>query len=152
MKKLFSAIILASVTMLCVHANRVDSVWIKPDIKDGAQHLQIAYSHDKKHWTHVDYTIFSSDYGAWGSEKKMWYPNIFFDGKQFKAYFIPNLKAKEVGRTVSDNLVLWKPQDYEYVENQETFDKIVENAKADWQKPIRVPYNYIEKLIVRKSF
>ena len=150
MKKLFSAIILASVTMLCVHANRVDSVWIKPDIKDGAQHLQIAYSHDKKHWTHVDYTIFSSDYGAWGSEKKMWYPNIFFDGKQFKAYFIPNLKAKEVGRTVSDNLVLWKPQDYEYVENQETFDKIVENAKADWQKPIRVPYNYIEKLIVRK--
>ena len=64
MKKFFSAIILASVTMLCVHANRVDSVWIKPDINDGAQHLQIAYSHDKKHWTHVNYTIFSSDYGA----------------------------------------------------------------------------------------
>ena len=78
MKKLFSAIVLASITMLCAHANRVDSVWVKPDIKDGAQHLQIAYSHDKKHWTHVDYTIFSSDYGAWGREKKMWYPNIFF--------------------------------------------------------------------------
>lgn len=150
MKKLFSAIILASVTMLCAHANRVDSVWIKPDIKDGAQHLQIAYSHDKKHWTHVNYTIFSSDYGAWGSEKKMWYPNIIFDGKQFKAYFIPNLKAKEVGHTKSDDMVLWKPQDYEYVDNQETFDKIVANAKEDCQKPIRVPYSYIEKLITRK--
>ena len=150
MKKLFITLFFASIISLCANANRADSVWIKPDVAEGVQQLQIAYSHDLKHWKHVNQTIFSSDYGAWGKEKKMWYPCLFFDGKQFKAYFIPNLKNKEVGRTVSDDLVLWKPQDYEYVENQETFDKIVENAKADWQKPIRIPYCYIEKLLTRQ--
>ena len=150
MKKLFITLFFASIISLCANANRADSVWIKPDVAEGVQQLQIAYSHDLKHWKHVNQTIFSSDYGAWGKEKKMWYPCLSFDGKQFKAYFIPNLKNKEVGRTVSDDLVLWKPQDYEYVENQETFDKIVENAKADWQKPIRIPYCFIEKLLTRQ--
>ena len=150
MKKLFITLFFTSIISLCANANRADSVWIKPDVAEGVQQLQIAYSHDLKHWKHVNQTIFSSDYGAWGKEKKMWYPCLFYDGKQFKAYFIPNLKNKEVGRTVSDDLVLWKPQDYEYVENQETFDKIVENAKADWQKPIRIPYCYIEKLLTRQ--
>ena len=150
MKKLFITLFFASIISLCANANRADSVWIKPDVAEGVQQLQIAYSHDLKHWKHVNQTIFSSDYGAWGSGKKMWYPCLFFDGKQFKAYFIPNLKNKEVGRTVSDDLVLWKPQDYEYVDNQETFEKIVANAKADWQKPIRIPYCYIEKLLTRQ--
>ena len=150
MKKLFTTLLFVSVITLCANANRTDSVWIKPDVAEGVQQLQIAYSHDLKHWKHVNYTIFSSDYGAWGSGKKMWYPNISFDGKQFKAYFIPNLNNKEVGRTVSDDLVLWKPQDYDYTADKSEFDKIVAKAKENWQKPIRIPYCYIEKLLARQ--
>ena len=86
MKKLLTTVLLTSVIALCANANRADSVWIKPDVGEGVQQLQIAYSHDLKHWTHVYCTIFSSDYGAWGSGKKMWYPNLSFDGKQFKAF------------------------------------------------------------------
>ena len=132
MKKLFITLFFASIISLCANANRADSVWIKPDVAEGVQQLQIAYSHDLKHWKHVNQTIFSSDYGTWGREKKMWYPNISFDGKQFKAYFIPNLNNKEVGRTVSDDLVLWKPQDYDYTADKGEFDKIVAQAKENW--------------------
>ena len=96
MKKLFITLFFASIISLCANANRADSVWIKPDVAEGVQQLQIAYSHDLKHWKHVNQTLFSSDYGTWGREKKMWYPNISFDGKQFKANFIPNLNNKEV--------------------------------------------------------
>ena len=150
MKKLFTTLFFASIISLCANANRADSVWIKPDVAEGVQQLQIAYSHDLKHWKHIDCTLFSSDYGTWGREKKMWYPNISFDGKQFKAYFIPNLNNKEVGRTVSDDLVLWKPQDYDYTADKGEFDKIVAQAKENWQKPIRIPYCHIEKLLTRQ--
>ena len=150
MKKLFITLFFASIISLCANANRADSVWIKPDVAEGVQQLQIAYSHDLKHWKHVNQTLFSSDYGTWGREKKMWYPNISFDGKQFKAYFIPNLNNKEVGRTVSDDLVLWKPQDYDYTADKGEFDKIVAQAKENWQKPIRIPYCFIEKLLTRQ--
>ena len=85
MKKFFSTLLLSSIITLCANANRADSVWIKPDVAEGVQQLQIAYSHDLKHWKHVNCTLFSSDYGTWGREKKMWYPNLYFDGKQFKA-------------------------------------------------------------------
>ena len=150
MKKLFITLFFMSIISLCANANRADSVWIKPDVAEGVQQLQIAYSHDLKHWKHVNQPLFSSDYGTWGREKKMWYPNISFDGRQFKAYFIPNLNNKEVGRTVSDDLVLWKPQDYDYTADKGEFDKIVAQAKENWQKPIRIPYCFIEKLLTRQ--
>lgn len=132
-------------------ANKPDSVWVRPDIQDGAQHLDIAYSADLKHWTHVYRAIFSSDYGPWGEQKKMWYPVIRFDEKtkKFHATFIPNLKTTDVAYTESENFTLWKPQDYKFLSAEE-YNKILAQSKADWQKPIRVPYLYIENLLNRK--
>ena len=49
---------------LPVFANQPDSVWVRPDVKNGTRDMQIAYSIDKKHWTHVNCNLFESDYGT----------------------------------------------------------------------------------------
>lgn len=142
-------LILLSLLALPAMANRPDSVWVRPDINNGSRGLQIAYSQDRKHWTHVGTNIFESDYGPWGAQKKMWYPVISYDGKKFRASFIPDLRQREIGVTESDNLVLWKPQDYRLL-SEEAFKAAVNKAKAEWQNPIRVPYSYIERLKEKK--
>ena len=77
---------------LSTFANQPDSVWVRPDVKNGTRDMQIAYSIDKKHWTHVSCNLFESDYGTWGSEKKLYYPVLSYDGKIYRSVFIPNLK------------------------------------------------------------
>ena len=64
---LLTALMMA--TSMTTLANHPDSVWVRPDVKNGSRDFQIAYSVDKKHWTHVPCNLFESDYGPWGSEK-----------------------------------------------------------------------------------
>ena len=143
--------LLAALLALPVFANRTDSVWVRPDIKDGERGLQVAWSQDQKHWHHIATNVFESDYGPWGSQKKMWYPVLKFDGKKFTATFIPDLKQHEVGRTESEDFILWKPQDYDLISSDADFQRIVSQSKADSQKPLRVPYKYIKALQEKKA-
>ena len=76
-KVIFSAAF--ALTALAATANHPDSVWVRPDVKNGTRDMQIAYSIDKKHWTHIYCNLFESDYGTWGSEKKLHYPVLSFD-------------------------------------------------------------------------
>ena len=150
MKHLLITAIVAAAS-LPTFANHPDSVYVKPNVKNGTRNMQIAYSVDKKHWTHLDCTLFESDYGAWGSEKKMYFPVLTYDGKQYKATFIPNLKVAQIATTQSDNLTLWKPQDYPYIE-QDDFKNVLENQrKASETNIIRIPYSDLQNLLNKQK-
>ena len=66
-------------------ANKPESVYIRHAYRAGTSPVQLDYSIDQKHWTHVPYTIFSSDYGPWGSEKKLYNVVLRYDGKKYYA-------------------------------------------------------------------
>lgn len=131
---------------LPVFANQPDSVWVRPDVKNGTRDMQIAYSIDKKHWTHVNCNLFESDYGTWGSEKKLYYPVLSYDGKTYRAVFIPNLKNGQMGVTESEDFALWKPQDYPYVAENEFPNIVAKQEKASQDNIIRIPYKGLQNL------
>ncbi len=90
--------------------------------------------------------MFKSDYGAWGSEKKMHTPVLRYKDNVFYAEFIPNPSVPQVAQTQSKDLYLWKPQDYPYL-TQEAFNKKkAELAKESTDNVIKVPYYIIENL------
>ena len=94
--------------------------------------------------------LFESDYGTWGSEKKLYHPVLSYDGKIYRAVFIPNLKNRQIAITESENFALWKPQDYPYVSESE-FQKIVATQEnVSKTNIIRIPYSALENLLVKK--
>ncbi len=145
---LTTAMALASMPAL---ANHPDSVWVRPDVQNGTRDFQIAYSVDKKHWTHVHCNLFESDYGTWGSEKKLFYPVLSYDGKIYRAVFIPNLKNAQIAVTESEDFSLWKPQDYPYIDESE-FQKIVATQeRVSKTNIIRIPYSGLENLFAKQT-
>ena len=149
MKQSFFAawIVLAS---LPAFANHPDSVWVRPDVRNGTRDMQIAYSIDKKHWTHVSCNLFESDYGTWGSEKKLFYPVLSFDGKTYRATFIPNPKNPQIAVTESENFSLWKPQDYPYIAESEFQQMLATQQQVSETNIICIPYSGLENLLVKK--
>ena len=145
MKHLFLTASLA-VASLSAFANRPDSVWVRPEVNNGTRNMQIAYSIDKKHWTHVNCNLFESDYGTWGSEKKLYYPVLSYDGKTYRAVFIPNLKNGQMGVTESEDFALWKPQDYPHVAENEFPNIVAKQEKASQDNIIRIPYEGLQNL------
>ena len=149
MKNLFLTAAFAALS-LSASANHPDSVWVRPDVKNGTRDMQIAYSIDKKQWTHVPCNLFESDYGTWGSEKKLYHPVLSYDGKIYRAVFIPNLKNGQIAITESEDFALWKPQDYPYVSESE-FQKIVATQEnVSKTNIIRIPYSALENLLAKK--
>lgn len=145
MKHLFLTASLA-VASLSAFANRPDSVWVRPEVNNGTRSMQIAYSIDKKHWTHVNCNLFESDYGTWGSEKKLHHPVLSYDGKTYRAVFIPNLKNGQIAVTESEDFALWKPQDYPYVAENEFPNIVAKQEKASQDNIIRIPYKGLQNL------
>ncbi|MBR1520362.1 MAG: carbohydrate binding domain-containing protein [Bacteroidaceae bacterium] len=149
MKHLFLSTCLAALT-LPAFANHPDSVYVRPDVQNGTRDFQIAYSVDQKHWTHVFCNLFESDYGPWGSEKKLYYPVLSFDGKEYHATFIPNPKHPQIAVTRSDNFTLWKPQDYPYLSESEFQQVLAKQQKASENNVIRIPYAGLQNLLTKK--
>ena len=149
MKNLFLTAAFAALS-LSASANHPDSVWVRPDVKNGTRDMQIAYSIDKKHWTHVSCNLFESDYGTWGSEKKLYHPVLSYDGKLYKATFIPNLKNGQIAMTESEDFALWKPQDYPYVPENEFQQLVVTQENNSKANIIRIPYSGLENLLTKK--
>lgn len=146
MNKIIASAIITALS-LPVQANHPDSVYIKPDVSNGVRDFQIAYSIDGQHWTHVHCNLFESDFGTWGSEKKLHYPILSYDGKNYTATFIPNTKLPQIAVTSSDNFALWKPQDYPQVD-KEKFESIVkEYKKQSENNVIRIPYSGLQNLL-----
>lgn len=149
MKNLFISAFIAVCT-LPAFANHPDSVYVRPDVRNGVRDFQIAYSIDGNHWTHVSCNLFESDYGTWGSEKKLYYPVLSYDGKMYHATFIPNPNHPQIATTRSDNFALWKPQDYPYIAKEEFQALLEKQKKASESNTIRIPYSGLKNLLTKQ--
>ena len=58
------------------------------------------------------YDFVRSDFGAWGSHKKMWEPKLYKTGDNWMCLFKATNDGTVIGWTESDNLKDWKPQKY----------------------------------------
>lgn len=146
MNKIIASAIITALS-LPAQANHPDSVYIKPDVSNGVRDFQIAYSIDGQHWTHVHCNLFESDFGTWGSEKKLHYPILSYDGKNYTATFIPNIKLPQIAVTSSDNFALWKPQDYPYIDEGKFESVLNDYKKQSKNNVIRIPYSGLQNLL-----
>ena len=80
--------------------------------------LHVAYFTDKEQWQDIG-QICRSDYGPWGSEKKMYTPYVVHtaDGS-WRLLFSVNNTAPCFAAAYSEDLVTWRPQDYPRMNEQ----------------------------------
>lgn len=152
MKKLILSTLLA-VSASTAMANHPDSVYIKTYNPAPGDGLKVMYSADQKTWISIGngMNLFKSDYGPWGSEKKMYYPVLRYDGKKFYAEFVPNPKHAEIATTESCDLKVWKPQDYPKLPQSEFDKKMAQLEKDSKNNIIKVPYSIVESLIEKAA-
>ena len=79
------------------------------------QGLHLAYLTDDERWVDVG-QLCSSDFGAWGKEKKMYRPFVTKanDGT-WRALWSVNTTSPQFAVAYSEDLVTWRPQDYPIV-------------------------------------
>lgn len=152
MKKLILSTLLA-VSASTAMANHPDSVYIRTYNPAPGDGLKVMYSADQKTWIPIGngMNLFKSDYGPWGSEKKMYYPVLSYDGKKFYAEFVPNPKHAEIATTESNDLKVWKPQDYPKLPQSEFDKKMAQLEKDSKNNIIKVPYSIVESLIEKAA-
>lgn len=118
MKKLLlslSVFFLTVINTFALEKNEPDSAYLFAYNGNG---LRFAWSLDKQHWTPVgnNYTFLKSDYGRWGSEKKMISPYLIQGkNKQWICAWSLNSQTMQFATAQSANLINWKPQSYPYV-------------------------------------
>lgn len=119
MKKLLAMAMLATAAVN-THAieNQPDSLYLfsyTTDHNKNHDGLHFAWSIDNKSWHKIgdSHNFVSSDYGPWGSGKRMIDPVLLRrpDGKWVCTWLV-NEDGKVIANTETDDLVLWKPQDY----------------------------------------
>jgi len=115
---LFAAFIFMAANVLAINkktANEPDSAYL---FAYNANGLRFAWSLDKQNWTLIgnDYTFLKSDYGRWGSEKKMITP-FLIQGKNglWVCIWSLNNHTLQFATSTSEDLISWNPQSYPYV-------------------------------------
>ncbi|MCH5224254.1 MAG: carbohydrate binding domain-containing protein [Muribaculaceae bacterium] len=93
-------------------ANAVDLFYYSPESGEGG--LRFAIRNNKGHWEEIghNFNFVSSDFGAWGSGKKMFNPVLIFDKGEWKLIFAANKKASVYGMAETADLINWRPQEY----------------------------------------
>ncbi len=86
------------------------------------QGLHLAYLTDDDRWMDVG-QLCSSDYGAWGAEKKMYNPFVMKanDGT-WRALWSVNDHSPQFAVAYSEDLITWRPQDYPIVKERGVTD------------------------------
>jgi len=126
MKKYLSFILLAATCLPAVAlpadvpgANQADSAYLFTynTGKDGGRRgLHFAWSTDRYTWHEIgpEWAPVKSDYGAWGSQKRMLDPIVSYNPRTdlWEACWRVNEQEEVMAFTSSKNLSLWKPQDY----------------------------------------
>ena len=132
-KHIFSLAFLLAFSQLPLRANvnksdnHPDSVYLltyADQYANGGGGLKFAYSTDKKRWTSIGdgYGYVSSDYGAWGSEKKMFHPSVVRKDGTWYVVWALNNRINQFSTTLSPDLCHWKPQDYPYSQKGENVE------------------------------
>ncbi len=109
-----AAAIAASLTAA---ANRPDSVYLFSYARpDGSGGLRMAWSADGKRWNDIDggAPMVSSDFGPWGSHKKMFAPRLVQDAATggWTCTWNATPDGSVVAVATSDDLLKWNPQRY----------------------------------------
>ena len=94
----------------------------------GHNGLHYAWSHDGKSWNKVsnEFSFVKSDYGSWGSQKRMLSPFVIF-GKDKKWHAVWSLNEDEsrFAHAESDDLISWRRQSYPDIKEGNFLDPIV---------------------------
>ncbi|MCD8164897.1 MAG: carbohydrate binding domain-containing protein, partial [Bacteroides sp.] len=80
--------------------------------------LHFAWSLDETTWFPIgpEYSYMKSDFGSWGSQKRMLYPVIFQDrAGLWHCFFSVNEKDGVLAHATSGDLIKWRPQSYHYM-------------------------------------
>jgi alpha-L-arabinofuranosidase len=98
-----------------LYANEPDSVYLFAYGEENGSGLYFAWSNDQLSWHTIGHhhTFLKSDYGRWGSQKRMYNPFLYHapDG-QWHCTWSLNQEDGAVAHTVSADLVYWQPQSY----------------------------------------
>ena len=107
-KSLFAGIF--GLAALC--AGATDLFFYSPE--DGNGGLRFAVSDDGKNWRSIGngFDFVRSDFGSWGSGKKMWSPQLFPTSSGWSCLFRVNPEGTAIGWAQSPDLINWKPQEY----------------------------------------
>ena len=92
--------------------NAVNLFYYSPESGQGG--LRFAVKNDKGHWEEIghNYNFVSSDFGAWGSGKKMFNPALFPHNDGWKVVFAVNNPTTVYGVAETPDFINWKPQEY----------------------------------------
>lgn len=113
----------AAALLCCSHLNatvpndtpHADSVFIFTFVENNS--LRMAYSYDMRSWQSVGNNrgFVNSDFGAWGSGKKMLSHSAVCDADRWYVVWSLNNRVNQFATTQTPNFWNWKPQDYPYM-------------------------------------
>ena len=128
-------------------SNHPDSIWVRLRNNSPREGAYVEYSNDGIAWLPVGegQTVFSSDFGEWGVEKKMYTPVLSCKDGKFYCEFLVNPSVMQVATTESGDLWLWKPQDYPFY-SQADFEAKKQQLEKDYLKALRIPYAVLDAL------
>lgn len=149
--KLLSSLLLGLICPITLSAqglcNHPDSVWIKGVSNSPKSPIHIEYSVDGRTWVSVGdgWGVVSSDFGQWGSQKKMYSPVLKYDGRKIHAEWYVGKDIPQIAVTETENLYLWKPQEYPTLSSTD-FEAKKAQLQSESGKPVRIPYYIIDEL------
>lgn len=165
-EKCFLFLLLLTVIHYKSYANEPDSVYLfsyTHTQNEGRSGLLFAWSIDNREWHTIgnDFGFVYSDYGRWGSEKRMIKPIVIqgHDGLWQAVWYLDHTNTL-VAYTESKDLQSWKPQTFLLTENEIpllTVDEI--NIAREKQKQVsilehtqtgsvnKVPWGLVDELI-----
>jgi alpha-L-arabinofuranosidase len=102
-----------------IKANQQDSVYLFAySVNDGKSGLTLAWSLEEKNWHPIgpEHCFLFSDFGSWGSQKRMYAPFLIQDkGGMWHCFWTLNDEVGQLAHAASTNLVQWKRQSYPVV-------------------------------------
>ncbi len=113
--------LLAGFTSLAaqIPTSQADSAWLftYATTKNGGRNgLHFAWSTDQTTWHEIgpEWATVKSDYGNWGPQKRMLNPIVRFNTETnlWEATWNVNEQEETLAYCNSDNMLIWKPQDY----------------------------------------
>ncbi len=110
MNKKLLAFLLGGVMSLPVGA--ADIFYYSP--ADGGGGLRIAVRQSDGVWKPIgeNFDLVKSDFGPWGSHKKMWTPQLFQTPSGWNLLFRATSEGDVIGLAESQDLITWRPQKY----------------------------------------
>jgi len=104
-------------TLVSMEAAIPDSVWVRPAALPRGGGLMLEWSSDGERWQSATQgRILGSDYGPWGSQKKLFAPSLAqrSDGLFVLAFQVDD-RSEQFALCTTRDFIHWRPQDYPYM-------------------------------------